>query len=262
MIAIVVFDIDGVIRDVASSYRRAIGDTVEHFTEGGYRPTMDEIDTLKSEGVWNNDWQASLELIYRYNESIGLNRKKNSFEYDRIVEFFQSRYRGDDPENFNGYITTEPLLLQAEYLQQLSAAGIAWGFFSGATRGSAEYVLKNRLGLENPILTAMEEAPGKPDPTGLFATVARILAGNNSLNSAPVIYVGDTVADMLTVSKAEELRKEERRWIGVGVMPPHVLLNGDRAAKYSQILEVTGASVVYKNVQELTPAKIKELIAS
>ena len=46
--AIVVFDIDGVIRDVGGSYRRAIADTVEHFTGGASRPTLTDIDALKS----------------------------------------------------------------------------------------------------------------------------------------------------------------------------------------------------------------------
>ena len=253
--AIVIFDIDGVIRDVASSYRRAIADTVEHFTAGAHRPTMDEIDNLKSEGVWNNDWQASLELTYRYFESQGKNRKKNAIVYDAVVDFFQSRYRGTDPENFDGYITTEPLLLQVEYLETLSAAGIAWGFFSGATRGSAEYVLKKRLGLNNPILTAMEDAPGKPNPTGLLATVDRILELHSDLSSAPVIYAGDTVADLFTVIKARE-RSEDRQWIAVGILPPHVQKDRDRAEKYTRVLEVAGASVVYDNIQKLTPAEI------
>ena len=62
--AIVVFDIDGVIRDVGGSYRRAIADTVEQFTSS-YRPSITDIDDLKSEGIWNNDWDASLELIRR-----------------------------------------------------------------------------------------------------------------------------------------------------------------------------------------------------
>ena len=56
MKAIAVFDIDGVIRDVTNSYRRAIADTVEEFTNQQYRPTMQDIDDLKSEGTWNNDW--------------------------------------------------------------------------------------------------------------------------------------------------------------------------------------------------------------
>ena len=260
MTAIVIFDIDGVIRDVASSYRRAIADTVEYFTAGAHRPTMDEIDNLKSEGIWNNDWQASLELTYRYFESQGKNRQKNTIVYDAVVDFFQSRYRGTDPENFNGYITTEPLLLQAEYLETLSAAGIAWGFFSGATRGSAEYVLKKRLGLDNPILIAMEDAPSKPNPTGLLATVDRILELHSDLSSAPVLYAGDTVADLFTVMKAREL-SDDRQWIAVGILPPHVQKDPDRAKKYTRVLEVAGASVVYDNIQKLTPAEIDRIVS-
>ena len=61
--AVVVFDIDGVIRDVSASYRRAIIETVHHFH--GQRPEPAAIDGLKSEGSWNNDWQASLELLRR-----------------------------------------------------------------------------------------------------------------------------------------------------------------------------------------------------
>jgi HAD superfamily phosphatase len=49
---IIVFDIDGVIRDVSGSYRRALADTVEHFTNNAYRPTPADIDKLKSEGIW------------------------------------------------------------------------------------------------------------------------------------------------------------------------------------------------------------------
>ncbi|NEQ14661.1 MAG: TIGR01548 family HAD-type hydrolase, partial [Moorea sp. SIO3E2] len=75
--AIVVFDIDGVVRDVSGSYRRAIADTVDHYTGGAYRPTMVEIDQLKSEGLWNNDWDASQELVYRYFEAQGKTRSRS-----------------------------------------------------------------------------------------------------------------------------------------------------------------------------------------
>ncbi|MBC7969611.1 MAG: hypothetical protein H7Z11_05680, partial [Verrucomicrobia bacterium] len=71
---VVIFDIDGVIRDVGGSYRRALADTVEHFTKGAYRPTPWDIDALKAEGIWNNDWEASQELLYRYFEAQGQSR--------------------------------------------------------------------------------------------------------------------------------------------------------------------------------------------
>lgn len=257
--AIVVFDIDGVVRDVGGSYRRALADTVEHFTAGAYRPTQADMDHLKSEGVWNNDWEASQEFIYRYFEAQGQPRSRFQLDYPEIVAFFQSRYRGADPQNWTGYICHEPLLLQPSYLEQLSAAGILWGFFSGATRGSATYVLERRLGLKSPVLIAMEDAPGKPDPTGLLATVHQLeQQGVNA--STPVLYVGDTVADIYTVQKARSLQPN-RCWIAVGILPPHVQETATRRDVYADTLRAAGAATIFSNVQDLTPEQIDELVS-
>ncbi len=258
--AIVVFDIDGVIRDVGGSYRRALADTVEHFTEeGAYRPSLLEIDDLKSEGVWNNDWEASQELIYRYFEAQGQGRSLIHLDYKAIVAFFQSRYRGPDPQNWTGYICDEPLLLKPSYLEQLSAAGIPWGFFSGATRGSAAYVLERRLGLQSPVLIAMEDAPGKPDPTGLLATVRQLEHLLLVDPATPVLYLGDTVADLYTVQKARSLFPS-RNWIGVGILPPHVQETPARSDAYAETLKAAGAAAIFRNVQELTPVQIQHLL--
>jgi HAD superfamily phosphatase len=258
---IVVFDIDGVIRDVGGSYRRALADTVEHFTGGpaqggGYRPTPEDIDELKSEGCWNNDWDASEELIKRYfaAQSIPIDPDLTDAT---IVAFFQTRYRGETPTGeWTGYICQEALLVTPAYFAGLSAAGIPWGFFSGATRASATYVLQRRLGLVEPLLIAMEDGPGKPDPTGLFSAVSALATAQPT--TEPVIYVGDTVADLLTVVKAREIRPD-RAWIGVGVLPPHVHGDPVQKARYTEGLRQAGAAIVLDNVQELTPAKIRQL---
>lgn len=257
--AIVVFDIDGVVRDVGGSYRRALADTVEHYTNGAFRPTPLEIDQLKSEGIWNNDWEASQELVYRHFEAQGQTREQIALDYDTLVAFFQSRYRGTDPVNWNGYICSEPLLLEASYLASLTAANIPWGFFSGATKGSATYVLERRLGLETPVLIAMEDAPGKPDPTGLLVTVDKLQQQHQVDREMPVIYVGDTVADMYTVLKAREVQPG-RDWIGVGVLPPHVQETSERSKAYEKTLKEAGASKVFSNVQQLTPGEIEQLL--
>ncbi|MBD1822602.1 TIGR01548 family HAD-type hydrolase [Cyanobacteria bacterium FACHB-DQ100] len=254
VVAVVVFDIDGVVRDVSGSYRRALADTVEQFTAGQYRPSSQEIDALKGEGVWNNDWEASQELIYRYFEAQGQERDRTNLDYSAIVQFFQSRYRGTEPMNWTGYICQEPLLLSADYLHELSEAGIRWGFFSGATQGSARYVLEKRIGLECPVLIAMEDAPGKPDPTGLFLTLERL-----ENQDAPVLYVGDTVADMYTIVQARKIHPE-RSWIGVGVLPPHVQETEARSIAYGETLRQAGAAIVLSNVKELTPEVVKQLI--
>jgi HAD superfamily phosphatase len=255
--AIVVFDIDGVIRDVSGSYRRALADTVEHFTQGNYRPSSQEIDALKAEGRWNNDWEASEELVYRYFEGQDKPRGLLNLDYQNLVAFFQSRYRGPDPDNWTGYICHEPLLVEPEYFHALTQSRIQWGFFSGATRASATYVLQKRLNLAAPVLIAMEDAPGKPDPTGLLQTIHQLDKGESLL---PVIYVGDTVADLYTVENAYPLGVN-RRWIGVGVLPPHVQESENRKAAYAETLYQAGAKVVLNTVQELTPEKVSQLIS-
>ena len=255
--AIIVFDIDGVIRDVGNSYRKAIADTVEHFTNGAWRPTMEDLDHLKSEGIWNNDWEASQELAYRYFEAQDQTRESVALDYDRLVEFFQERYRGKHPELFDGYIANEPLLVSADYFQQLQNNQLGYGFFSGATRGSAEFVLKHRLQLNNPVLVAMEDAPSKPDPTGMLAAIKQIASPDTNI---PALYLGDTVADMHTIIKAQA-QQPNRRWIAVGILPPHVQINETRQVDYAQKLMEAGAEVVLSNVEKLDLSLIDELIA-
>jgi HAD superfamily phosphatase len=264
-VAIAVFDIDGVLRDVSGSYQRALADTVEQFTDGQYRPTDEEIDSLKGEGLWNNDWEASQELVYRYFEQRGKTRDSLALSYAAMVDFFQGRYRGvnqEDPDQWTGYISQEPLLTDLAYFESLSQGGVAWGFFSGATRGSASYILERRMGVTPPALIAMEDAPGKPDPSGLF-TVIEILSQKYALPaSLPVIYAGDTVADIQTVVRAKQ-QHPDRQWLGVGVLPPHVVSRaGNYRQTYSDTLLAAGANTVIEQINGLTADYIAALIAA
>ena len=246
---IVVFDIDGVIRDVAGSYRLALSDTVEHFTAGGFRPTPLEIDALKEEGIWNNDWEASLELASRYFEGLGKSRADHPLSYEAIVAFFQSKYRGEMVDGaWTGYLAGEPLLVDRDYFEDLTSAGIKWGFFSGATTVSARFVLEGRVGLENPLLVAMEDAPGKPDPAGLFETMKRL----NAAIDETVVYVGDTVADMATIVRARG-QDLGRSFLAVGSLPPHVV-TGELAVRmaYEMGLRSAGADAIVASVREIT----------
>ncbi|MBT9313118.1 TIGR01548 family HAD-type hydrolase [Leptothoe kymatousa] len=255
-IALAIFDIDGVVRDVGGSYRRAIADTVEHFTNGDYRPTPTDLDQLKSEGIWNNDWKASQELIKRHGQASG-----NAYtgDYDAIVDYFQEQYRGkgEDPSQWTGYITQEPVLMTANYLNELAKGGVPSAFFSGATRGSANYILRQRIGLENPILVAMEDAPGKPDPTGLYMTVKHL--EKSVPPGLPVLYAGDTVADMATITAARA-EFPQRRWLGVGILPPHVQTNADYQNRYGDTLKQSGAALVLPHVEQLTASAIGTLL--
>ncbi|MGD1703264.1 TIGR01548 family HAD-type hydrolase [Dapis sp. BLCC M229] len=257
--AILVFDIDGVIRDVGGSYRRAIADTVEYCTSGAFTPTLADIDQLKSEGVWNNDWEASRELVYRHFEGQAQKREDVALDYQKLVAFFQSRYRGLDEDNWNGYICSEPLLVSSGYFEELMAAGFSWGFFSGAMRAEVAYVLEGKLELSFPVVVAMEDAPGKPDPTGLFEVVEQLEKQDGLAENLPVIYVGDTVGDIYTVENARK-QVPSRSWVGVGVLPPHVQESEERQNVYTAKLLEAGAKVVLDNIEELSVEAIGSLI--
>jgi len=241
---VVLFDIDGVIRDVGGSYRRAIVETVHHY--GGWRPTPAAIDALKGEGLWNNDWLASLELLRRARNAQTGQRPLPAFE--ALVAVFNGFYFGADPHGdpaaWRGFIGDEPLLVEAELFATLRRAGIAWGFVSGAEPPSARFVLQRRLGLDDPPLIAMGDAPDKPDPTGLLR-LASELAGPLGPEAPPVAYLGDTVADVLTVQRARQ-RVPGQRFLALGVAPPHLQVTGAAAcrATYEAQLRQAGADAV------------------
>jgi len=242
-------DIDGVIRDVSGSYRRALADTVENFTS--FRPSPLDIDNLKAEGRWNNDWEASQELIRRYFQQHGDEQETQILpKSEQVIAFFQSRYRGTGIP-WDGYITQEPLLADPQFFGELSTAGINWGFFSGATRASAEYVLR-RLGIQHSVLVAMEDAPSKPNPEGLFLAIAQFAKPITT-----VIYAGDTVADMLAVVQARK-QDPSKKYLAVGVIPPHV--EEGRRSAYQENLIKNGADLVCLNVMDLRPQAIADII--
>ena len=255
--AVLLFDIDGVIRDVGGSYRRAIVETVHHFS--GHRPDAGAIDTLKSEGCWNNDWEASLELLRRSGH-------EPLPAFEALVEVFGSFYFGGDPEGdsalWQGFIGSEPLLVEAEFFAALTRANVAWGFVSGAEPPSCRYVLETRLGLGAPPLIAMGQAPDKPDPTGLLRLAGQLSGAgmDGALDAAldgaspPIAYLGDTVADVLTVQRARQ-QCPDARFLSLAVAPPH--LHGPQAvevrAAYEARLVEAGADVVLPSTQALEP---------
>jgi HAD superfamily phosphatase len=247
------FDIDGVIRDVGGSYRRALTETVHHYS--GWRPEPQQIDALKAEGRWNNDWEASLELLRRHGSGPG--GPVVLPEFDALVEVFSGFYFGGDPEGdpaqWSGFIGSEPLLVQPDFFNHLSSAGLRWGFVSGAEPPSARYVLRQRLGLEQPPLIAMGDAPDKPDPTGLLHLARELAGGELGPHTPPVAYLGDTVADVLTVVNARQVCPQQR-FIALAVAPPHLHGSTEARSAYEARLLDAGADAVIPATSAVTDA--------
>ena len=237
------------IRDVAGSYRRAIVETVHHYS--GWRPDPAAIDALKGEGRWNNDWEASLELLRRHGDDGGDGERPGELpSLEALAAVFGGFYFGGDPEGdpagWRGFIGSEPLLVEPPFFRELEQLGVAWGFVSGAEPPSARFVLERRLALVDPPLIAMGDAPDKPDPSGLLQLAEAICRrhGGPGLGpkAPPVAYLGDTVADVTTVQRARQRLPQQRFW-SLAVAPPH--LHGPEASErrrsYEEQLRQAGA---------------------
>ena len=204
----------------------------------GWQPSADAIDALKAEGAWNNDWDASLELLRRHGAELP--------DRAALIDVFSGFYFGGDPEGdpsqWTGFIGDEPLLVDASFFATLSERKLRWGFVSGAEPPSARFVLEQRLGLQNPPLIAMGDAPDKPDPTGLIR-LAKALGADSE--GAQVAYLGDTVADVHTVIKARK-HWPEQHFVSLAVAPPHLQTAEQAAARdiYEQRLREAGADQV------------------
>ncbi len=250
--ALILFDIDGVIRDVSGSYHLALKRTVYKFCN--WLPTSQDIDSLKAEGLWNNDWDASHELIKRHVQQNNLPNKIPPKE-DLIKSFSDFYFGGDpdgDPKNWEGLIKNEPLLIDKNFFEQLSNQNICWGFVSGAEPPSARYVLTNRLDLKEPPLLAMGDVPDKPDPTGLLNLSSKLLDSNLGEKTPPIAYVGDTVADVLTVQRARKVSPFQR-FVSIAVAPPHLHKPKESSNRlvYEKQLKKAGADLILKRTKDL-----------
>ena len=242
---ILLFDIDGVIRDVTQSYRLAVQETVYHFCN--WRPPIEKIDELKSEGIWNNDWDATAEIIRRYleKENLLLSEPKR----DELVKIFSDFYFGGDPNHecntWEGFIKDEALLVNEKFFTELTANKIAWGFVSGAEQSSIKFLLETRLSLKNPSVIAMGDAPEKPDPKGFLMLASKILGKSFGAENPPIGYLGDTIADVLTIQKARK-QFPSQRFVSFAIAPPHLHKENQKSArkKYEKALKDSGADEI------------------
>ncbi len=261
------------IRDVGGSYRRAIVETVHHYS--GWRPDPAAIDALKGEGCWNNDWEASLELLRRHGAGGGARPAAGLSpealpSLEALAAVFGGFYFGGDPEGdpagWRGFIGAEPLLVERQFFTELNQRGIAWGFVSGAEPPSARFVLERRLALLDPPLIAMGDAPDKPDPSGLLQLAEAICRRHGGLGlgpeAPPVAYLGDTVADVTTVQRARQRLPQQRFW-SLAVAPPHLHGPevGERRERYEEQLRQAGADRILPHTTAAADTLV-ELLAS
>jgi len=114
---------------VAGSYRMALQETVAHYS--GWRPSAEEIDALKGEGRWNNDWDASLEFLAA---AWGNNHQIETTLISMFSDFYFGGDPNGDPSQWKGLIRNEPLLVDPDFFAKSQQPGLALGLcqWSGA----------------------------------------------------------------------------------------------------------------------------------
>ncbi len=259
-VSVILFDIDGVIRSVENSYRLSLKKTVYRFC--GWEPSYRDIDNAKNEGIWNNDWDLSLELIKRNIKSKNPNLKPP--QRQDIIRCFEDFYFGGNPNkdsnDWSGFIRNEELLVEKEFFTLLSLQGISWGFVSGAESASAKFVLEKRLKLESPPLIAMGDAPDKPDPQGFIYLAKKLSKDKLGSSNLPIAYIGDTIADVQTVLNARK-KIPSQKFISLGIAPPHLHLESRKKERdlYESKLKEKGADLIVNSVNELLNINLKLL---
>ena len=251
-VGLILFDIDGVIRSVEHSYRLSLKKTVYKFC--GWEPSYIDIDNAKNEGIWNNDWDLSLEFIKRFIKKENLNLEIP--QRNKVVKCFEKFYFGGDPNKdskyWSGFIKNEELLVDKKFFDLLKSSGIIWGFVSGAESTSAKFVLEKRLGLKSPPLISMGDAPDKPNPKGFIKLSKKLLGDKLGSSNIPIGYVGDTIADIKTVMNA---RKEipSQKFISIGIAPPHLHSKSRLKERnsYEKNLQEAGSDLILNSINDL-----------
>jgi HAD superfamily phosphatase len=221
------FDMDGVLVDVSRSYRRAIEETVEHFT--GRQIGENAIQRYKNYGGFEDDWKLTHAIITDTAMEVPLSR---------VIEEFQDRYRGDD---WDGFINEEPPLVDDDTLDALGGNGRVLGIVTGRPEEEAEWTLNHQNWTDYFPLLVGKEKQGerqKPDPFPLEHSLTMLAAAGCELDPDEVAYVGDSVDDMKAASKAG-------MW-AIGVVPPYV-----DADDHEPLLKERGAHLVIEDPNEL-----------
>ena len=106
----------------------------------------------------------------------------------------------------------------------------------------------------------MGEAFDKPNPQGLINLIESIASEPISKINVPLIYVGDTVADVLTIKNARKLYPS-CNFLSFAVAPPHLHKENKLSIRrnYEKVLLNEGANLILKDTYEVI-SKISELI--
>ena len=263
------WDMDGVLVDVAGSYRAAIVATAAAY---GVAVSADAIDAAKAAGGANNDWALSLRLIAEGGAAVVPSLGDVTATFERL-------YQGDAAAGVPGLKATEtPLVTTADLLALKARLPGGMAVVTGRPRADAEEAIA-RYGWAGVFdaLVCMEDAQLKPHPAPVLLAVVRLqlaagggtgdangvhasgggggggaaaittppaaaaasgAAAATALTPAQCVMIGDTVDDIRSAMAAGAQ--------AVGVYPPDKAptVDAGRAGKLRAVLAGAGATDV------------------
>ncbi|MFC5365399.1 TIGR01548 family HAD-type hydrolase [Salinirubrum litoreum] len=278
----VVLDIDGVLVDVADSYRRAIVDAIDHVC--GRTIAREEIQYFKNAGGFNNDWELTYAgALYVLSKREGLRmsleeftdeietrggglaaarsivgetlpmvpqaRVKDKWDMDALRDTFQALYLGGD--RYRELEGGEPPIETEGYIEDEPVL-ISPATIDALTERYAVGVVTGRPAAEAEIALSRV---GLDVPVDYRFTMDDDTAGKpdpealielaKRLDAESVAFAGDTLDDVLTARNADET-DPSRVYYGIGVLTGG--LRGE--AGREQFTEV-GADAVIDHVDDL-----------
>jgi HAD superfamily hydrolase (TIGR01548 family) len=180
----VLFDMDGVLANVGSSYRAAIIETAYRF---GVNITHEQIAVEKKRGNANNDWILTKRLIED-------NTTNKDFEItlEGVTEVFEEIYQGTP--SAPGLCETENLIPSKGFLTEIfRRCNGKTAVVTGRPRKDCDTFLQ-RHGLSHlfPVCICMEDALPKPDPTPVLLACEGL-----GVHPSVCIMIGDTPDDVV-----------------------------------------------------------------
>ncbi|MEZ5472588.1 MAG: aminotransferase class I/II-fold pyridoxal phosphate-dependent enzyme [Marinicella sp.] len=214
---VLAFDMDGVLIDTSNSYDTCIKQTVQILTDQTI--TQQQVEDIRAEGGYNNDWVLAAELIKRQGIEV---------PFDQVVDVFQKLYLGDEQQV--GLRLQEQNLIagslkaKLDKLSQTTFQAVVTGRpRAEAVIGVAQLAIKPDV-----IISADDVLEQKPNPEGLFKVL-------KNAQSQRGWFCGDTVDDMQAGTQAGCV------CIGIGA----------NTAEAKQNLLQAGADVVLADINQL-----------
>ena len=176
----VLFDMDGVLASVGSSYRLAIIHTAKRFN---VEVTLEDINIEKKKGNANNDWILTKKLIEAKSDKI--------VTIEAVTEVFEELYQGTNTTS--GLCETETLITPRGFLAEIKRRcnGKVAIVTGRPIKDCKKFLTTHKIDDLFDICVCMEDGPPKPNPFPVLSACQQL-----NLDPKYCLMIGDTPDDV------------------------------------------------------------------